>query len=652
MSAPLLQLTNVTRRFPAGENEVVVLKDVSLSIAAGEIVAIVGASGSGKSTLLNILGCLDHPDSGSYRVGGLDTGELAGVELARLRREYFGFVFQRYHLLTHLSAAANVEMPAVYAGSARRTRRERARQLLGRVGLADRFDYRPSQLSGGQQQRVSIARALMNGGQVILADEPTGALDKKSSQEVIRILCELNSLGHTVVIVTHDEQIAAYAHRIVEISDGEIIDDRWNGRGAESAAAPRDVIDAPHAVHWISAGLGHFVEALRTAWDALVAHRLRTMLTILGIVIGIASVVSIVAIGEGAKRYMLEEIKRIGSNTIDIYPGMDWGDGNAADIQTLVPADVTALLEQSYVDSATPVTTRAMLLRYRNVDVVASINGVGEKFFQVNGIEFSAGGAFSREAVQRQAQVVVIDENARKKLFGSLVDPIGQIILVANQPCRVIGVAAEKQGVAGVTRDLNVWLPYSTASARLFGQSFLGSVRVRVREGHSSAAAEQQLTQILALRHGRKDFYTANMDSVVKTVEKTGQSMTLLLSLIAVISLVVGGIGVMNVTLVSVTERTQEIGIRMAVGARPINIMQQFLIEAVMMCLMGGAIGIALSFGVSFLFSMFVDQWKMVFSAASIVSAFLCSTLIGIVFGFVPARNASRLNPIAALARE
>ncbi|AGZ31354.1 macrolide ABC transporter ATP-binding protein/permease MacB [Burkholderia pseudomallei] len=653
MTGPLLQLTRVTRRFPAGEKDVVVLDDVSLSIDAGEIVAIVGASGSGKSTLMNILGCLDHPSSGSYTVGGRETSELESDELARLRREHFGFIFQRYHLLPHLCAAENVEMPAVYAGSAQAQRRERALALLARLGLSDRASHRPSQLSGGQQQRVSIARALMNGGEVILADEPTGALDSKSGRDVIRVLRELNALGHTVIIVTHDEQVAAHARRIIEISDGRIVGDRLNPHADAADAAPDASGGAqPRRARRLSAGVGRFAEAFRMAWIALVSHRLRTLLTMLGIIIGITSVVSIVAIGEGAKRYMLDEIGSIGTNTINVYPGADWGDSRADAIQTLVAADAAALADQIYIDSATPETSRSLLLRYRNVDVNALVSGVGERFFQVRGMKLAQGIAFGVDEVRRQAQVAVIDENTRRKLFGANPNPLGEVILIDNLPCVVIGVTASKKSAFGDMKNLNVWVPYTTASGRLFGQRHLDSITVRVRDGQPSDAAERSLTKLMLQRHGRKDFFTYNMDSVVKTVEKTGQSLTLLLSLIAVISLVVGGIGVMNIMLVSVTERTREIGIRMAVGARQTDIMQQFLVEAVTVCLMGGAIGIVLSFGMSFVFSLFVDQWKMVFSAASIASAFLCSTLIGVVFGFMPARNASRLDPIDALARD
>ncbi|VVE83630.1 macrolide ABC transporter permease/ATP-binding protein MacB [Pandoraea sputorum] len=672
---PMLELTGITRRFPAGERDVTVLRDVNLTIEEGEIVAIMGASGSGKSTLMNILGCLDHPSDGSYRVAGRETRDLDADALARLRREHFGFIFQRYHLLPHLDAASNVEMPSVYTGTPHAARRARSVMLLERLGLADRTEHRPSQLSGGQQQRVSIARALMNGGDVILADEPTGALDTRSGREVIRILKELNALGHTVIIVTHDEKVAAHARRIIEIRDGEIVADRENTpveiepdapspeEAAEEAVvastAPATDPASVNASHggaipprrW-TGGIDRFAEAFRMAWIALISHRLRTFLTMLGIIIGITSVVSIVAIGEGAKRYMLAEIGSIGTNTINIYPGKDWGDNRATAIQTLVPEDVHALSEQIYVDSATPETARSLLLRYRNVDASAMVTGVGEHFFQVRGMKIGQGIAFGADEVRRQAQVAVIDQNTRRKLFGANPNPLGEVIFVGNLPCVVIGVTVEKKSAFGDTKSLNIWVPYTTAAGRLFGQRNVDSITVRVRDGQPSKAAEKSLETLMTQRHGRKDFFTYNMDSVVKTVEKTSQSLTLLLSLIAVISLVVGGIGVMNIMIVSVTERTREIGIRMAVGARQSDIMQQFLVEAVMVCLMGGAIGIALSFGASFLFSLFVEKWKMVFSMGSVVTAFLCSTLIGVVFGFMPARNAARLDPVEALARD
>jgi macrolide transport system ATP-binding/permease protein len=673
MPVPLLELSGVTRRFIAGDKETTVLRDIDLKIDAGEFVAIVGASGSGKSTLMNILGCLDRPSAGRYRIGSLDTGTLSHDDLARLRRERFGFIFQRYHLLSHLSAAANAEMPAVYAGTARDVRVVRARALLARLGLEDRAAHRPSQLSGGQQQRVSIARALVNGGEIILADEPTGALDSRSGQDVIRILHELNAAGHTIVVVTHDEHVAAHADRIVEIRDGVIVRDCCNERPAKQFAFPQRApggvaLEPSHATpregvalrdragtsgqRRVAVPVLRLAEACRMAWAALAAHRLRTLLTMLGIVIGIMSVVSIVAVGEGAKRYMLGDISRMGTHTIEVYPGRDWGDSDAGSIQTLVPADADALREERYIDSVTPSTSRSQLLRFGRTDVEALVSGVGESYFQVRGLAMAEGIAFGAEEVRRRAQVAVIDVNTRRMLFGAHTDPLGQVILVENVPCVVIGVVADRRSAFGGTKDLHVWLPHTTANGSLFGQRHVDSLTVRIRAGQPSDAAEASIVKLLTQRHGRKDFFTYNMDSVVKTVETLGRSLTLLLTLIAVVSLIVGGIGVMNIMLVSVTERTREIGIRMAVGARRSDVMQQFLVEAVLVCVAGGLLGVACSFGASAIFTFFVSQWQMIFSTRSIVLAVVCSTLIGVLFGFIPARNAARLDPVDALARD
>lgn len=665
MTQPLLQLENLERCFLSGEEEVSVLKAINLSIYPGELVAIIGASGSGKSTLMNILGCLDRPTRGDYRVRGQSTRDLSVDDLAALRRHHFGFIFQRYHLLPHLDAVGNVEIPAIYAGDDKPQRHERASQLLSRLGLADRLGHTPGQLSGGQQQRVSIARALMNGGDVILADEPTGALDSRSGQEVISILRELHAQGHTVILVTHDPQVAAHAERIIEIHDGEIIADRRHqpeqaqqpqkpqAESTPGSASKRDAVGTsqPHRQHW-RARWGQFSEAFKMAGIAMASHRMRTLLTMLGIIIGIMAVVSVVALGQGAQQKVVNDISSIGTNTIDIYPGKSWGDERAAAIETLVPADLVALQAQVYTDSVTPSLSSSQILRYGNITANGSIGGVGEQYFRVRGYTAAQGVLFSREDVQQQAQVVVIDHNTWKKFFPHGENPLGQVMLLGSLPCRIIGVTAEKESPFGNSDSLNVWIPYTSAMSRLLGQSYFSSITVRVKEGMSNAIAEQGILKLLTQRHGVQDVFTNSSDSILKTVQKTTGTLTLLISAIAVISLIVGGIGVMNIMLVSVTERTQEIGIRMAVGARQSDILQQFLIEAVLVCLCGGALGVLLSLGIGVVFSWFVQVMSMVFSFSSILVAVFCSTLIGVLFGYLPARNAAQLDPIEALARE
>lgn len=652
MAKPLLEIDAVVRRFSTGDQQVEVLKGIDLTIHSGEMVAIVGASGSGKSTLMNILGCLDRPSEGNYRIDGRETGSLSNDELASLRRDYFGFIFQRYHLLPHLTAIQNTEIPAIYAGANKHFRQERARKLLERLGLGDRCDHRPNQLSGGQQQRVSIARALMNGGDVILADEPTGALDSTSGKEMMAVLHELHASGHTIILVTHDQQLAAHAERIIEISDGTIIRDQANPkRQASATAALAEKVVVKQAGNFLQANWGRFAEAFKMALIAMLSHRMRTLLTMLGIIIGITSVVSVVALGQGAQQKVIKDISAMGTNVIDVNPGKDWGDEDAAGIQTLVQSDLEALKAQVYVDSASPTTGGSQLLRYRNLTANASVNGVSEQYFRVKGYEIADGIAFSAADVRQQAQVVVIDQNTRKKFFTNQ-DPIGMILFVGSLPCRVIGITKVKDGPMGNSSNLEVWIPYTAAMNRLLGQQYFSSITVRVKDGISNPVAEQSITRLVTQRHGRKDFYTNSSDSIMMTINKTTTTLKLMISAIAVISLIVGGIGVMNIMLVSVTERTHEIGIRMAVGARQEDIMQQFLIESVLVCLLGGMIGIVCSWGVAKVFSLFVTSFAMQFSLMSIVSAFLCSTMIGVIFGFLPARNAARLDPIEALARE
>ncbi|CAI0693314.1 MacB family efflux pump subunit [Serratia ficaria] len=645
---PLLQLRGVSRRFQAGEQTSEVLSGINLSIDRGEMVAIVGASGSGKSTLMNLLGCLDRPSAGDYRVAGRSTALLDSDSLAELRREHFGFIFQRYHLLGDLSALGNVEVPAVYAGIPRTERRQRAADLLQRLGLKERLNYRPSQLSGGQQQRVSIARALMNGGQVILADEPTGALDSHSGQEVMAILKALNARGHTVVIVTHDMQVAEHAQRIIEISDGAIVADR-----RKTPAAAARLPQTPHA----AAGRWHsqrdrLREAFKMALLAMASQRLRTLLTMLGIIIGIASVVSVVALGKGSQQRVLADINAMGTSTLEIYPGKDFGDMRSSAIQTLRATDADALAQQGYVHSVTPTVAGSVTLRYGNRSVSGTVNGVGEQYFVVRGYRIDGGMAFNRRSVEGLMQEAVIDENTRNALFPDGANPLGEVILLGSLPCRIIGIAAKQQSGFGSDETLSVWIPYTTAMKRMLGQSYLKSITVRVNDDIDLGSAEDGVTRLLQQRHGSKDFFVMNTDSIRQTIEKTTATLTLLVSMIALISLVVGGIGVMNIMLVSVTERTREIGVRMAVGARAGDIMQQFLIEAVLVCLLGGTLGVLLSLAIGLAFSQFSGNFSMVYSAGSIVAAFACSTLIGVIFGFFPAKRAAGMDPIHALERE
>lgn len=644
----IIEAVRINKFFGSNENRVHVLKDVTFSVAQGEFAAVIGQSGSGKSTLMNILGCLDTQSSGVCRIGGVDIGTLDADRLATLRGRHIGFIFQRYNLLSSLSAVENVALPAVYAGMNNRERTERARTLLENLGLHDKLHNRPNELSGGQQQRVSIARALMNGGSIILADEPTGALDSKSGENVMEILTDLNRRGHTVIVVTHDAHIAEYADRIIEIRDGAILSDT---RKKPPAAAPEPTFTEP-PLNRRTLRKDQFVEAFRMSVQAVMTHKMRSALTMLGIIIGIASVVSVVALGRGSQAKILSDISAMGTNTISIYPGKGFGDRRSQRVKTLTVADSEMLGRQSYIESATPSTASTGTLVYRNISVNAQLNGAGEQYFNVKGLEPAMGRFFNRDDVRRNASSVVIDDNTWKKLFPSGENPVGKVLLFDSRPLEIIGVAQKQDSVFGPTDTLNLWAPYTTVMHKITGQNYITSVVVKVKDNILPLMAEKNLTALLTARHGATDFFTVNTDSIKKTVESTTGTMALLISGIAFISLVVGGIGVMNIMLVSVTERTREIGLRMAIGAKPGNIMEQFLIEAVLICLIGGLLGIALSGAAGLAFNSLVTNFPMAFSAGSLFLALGCSTAVGILFGFMPARNASRLNPITALSRE
>lgn len=643
----LIELKGVSRTYGNGDQTRTVLKNVDLTIVAGEMVAIIGASGSGKSTLMNIMGCLDVPNRGDYYIDGQNAACLSPDELARVRREHIGFIFQRYHLIPDLSALGNVEIPAIYANSERDSRRQRATALLGRLGLEGREHHKPCELSGGQQQRVSIARALINGGKIILADEPTGALDSQSGQEVLAILNELNRRGHTVVMVTHDMKVARHAKRIIELCDGEIIADSG---GCVSATETLPKTNRIRQSYWKTL-LDRTRESMQMALKAMKTHRLRTTLTMIGIVFGIASVVTVVALGEGARQETLEEIKSLGTNVVSIYPGQDLFDDSIESIRTLVPADANALAKQGFIDSVSPEVSASDNIRFLGKSAIASINGVGREHFRVKGIELLQGTTFRDD--RNALQEVIIDENTRKAIFDNTgLQALGQIVFLGSVPARVVGIA-KSNNRSDASNRITVWMPYSTVMYRIVGKPVLTGISVRLKDNVDNEAAISAISQLLTRRHGIKDFQLYNFEQIRKSIEHTSMTFSILILMVACISLMIGSIGVMNIMLISVTERTHEIGVRMAVGARRSDIMQQFIIEAVLVCLIGGALGIALSYITGALFNALAGGiFAAIYSWQAAVAAFFCSTLIGIIFGYLPARKAARMDPVISLASE
>ncbi|ABS62721.1 ABC transporter related [Parvibaculum lavamentivorans DS-1] len=645
-ATPLIELRNVTKVYQTGETEVRALDGVSLTLRRGEFVAIMGQSGSGKSTLMNILGCLDRPSGGSYRVAGTDVAGLTPDDLASLRRDTFGFVFQRYNLLTTMTAAENVELPAIYAGATRSERFERAKALLTRLGMGDRAAHRPSELSGGQQQRVSIARALMNGADVILADEPTGALDTQSGADVLSVLKELNAEGRTIILITHDPAVAEHADRVIQISDGHIVSD--SGPKPRAGASANEDAPLGSGAQVIQAEIA---EAVKMAFRSLRVNIFRTALTLLGVVIGVAAVVVMLAIGDGSKANIMSAMQSMGTNLLLVRPGAP-GIRSSGDIATLIPADAEAIAETvPNVTAAIPERSSSSTVRFGNIDYRTEINGTWPEMTVVRDWAVGEGGFFSETDLNGYAPVIVLGATVVNALFPDGDSPIGEYVLVGNIPFEVVGVM-ESKGAASFGRDQDdvAFVPITTGFMRLFGQQYANSISVKVADAARIDETEEAIRTLLLARHRTEDFQIRNTASMLETMEDMSNTMTILLGSVAAISLLVGGIGVMNIMLVSVTERTREIGIRMATGARMNNILIQFNTEALVVCGVGGLIGVLLGIGTALMLSG--AGMNIAINAMPSILAFTCAFFTGLVFGYLPARKAARLDPVVALASE
>ena len=696
MAAPvLIELSEVRKRFGGhdGVPELEILHGIDLRIRAGEYVAIVGASGSGKTTLMNILGCLDRPCSGEYLFQGEAVSGLDDDALAALRREVFGFVFQGYHLIGTSSALDNVAMPARYAGVSEQARHKRAAALLSRLGLTERLQYLPHQLSGGQQQRVSIARALVNGGRVILADEPTGALDSTSGEQVMQQLDELAAAGHTLILITHDPAVAARARRIVLMADGRIVGDATapvDGKVHPLPATDRSVADDSPLVRHADAPvrkdgrpcaeapaeapaevpteapadlsdlhplrgrgrlplLADLPEILRSARRVMRLNRLRTGLTLLGIIIGVASVIVMLAVGQGSQEKVLAEMQTFGLRTIYIF--REW----LSDTQQARPlsmADVAAVQQVPNVEQASPVIDQnGIIVRHGNRTLRTNLSATTRHFAQALNWPVSQGTLLETEDEHDLRKVVLLGERVREALFGAHGQAVGQEILVGNVPFRVIGVMAPKPAPFPED-DVNnqVIVPVGAAAVRLVGSMELSRINVVIRDMQHAAETEAAIVKTLTARHGRKDFNILNQAQAVQQLAQANRTLTLMLGLIAAISLLVGGIGVMNVMLMTVRERTREIGIRMATGARQADILRQFLVEAMLLTGIGGTVGV--SGGLLVGLGLKALGIPMAFSPLAAAMAFGCAVATGMIFGFMPARQAARLDPVRALAGE
>ena len=641
----MIRLDNIRKSFKVGDTQTEVLKGINLEIKKGEFVAIIGQSGSGKSTLMNILGCLDTPTSGKYELDGNDISKFNKDELSYLRLKKFGFIFQRYNLLSSNGSKNNVALPGIYAGMDRDKRLARAKELLSKLGLETKFDTMPNRLSGGQQQRVSIARALMNGGEILLCDEPTGALDSASGVMVMEILKDLHKDGHTIIIVTHDKDIANWANRIIEIKDGNIINDivKSDERYTKN---PENIAIKSN----FKAFKDRFIESFIMSVSAIKSHKLRSFLTMLGIIIGIASVICVVALAKGSEQKILANISSMGTNTITLILGKNFGDRNARKLKDFSIESYKMLESLSFIDYATPRINSAGLLTYGNKNVDASLRSGSENLLSVSGVSIISGRDFDADDLIFSRSNIIIDNLAQKELFDG-VDPIGKTIIFNKQPFTIIGVGYKDPGSFGAD-NITVYLPYTTVANKLTGDQNIRSIVVKINDQINAQVAESGIIEAMSSIRGEEDFFTINSDTIMRTVQSTVNTMGLLISGIAFISLMVGGIGVMNIMLVSVFERTKEIGIRMAIGAKSRDILLQFLIEAILLCAIGGVIGVGLAYLVGSVVNALSSEFSMIFSFTSIIIAICVSSLIGIIFGYIPAQNASKLNPIDALLRD
>jgi macrolide transport system ATP-binding/permease protein len=695
-AVPLIALRGIRKRYGGrdGAPATEVLRGISLDIHAGEFVAIVGQSGSGKSTLMNVIGCLDRPCGGTYHFDGTDVAGMDSDRLAWLRREAFGFVFQGYHLIPTDSARENVELPALYAGMPEARRLERAAALLERLGMGRRLDHRPGQLSGGQQQRVSIARALMNGGRIVLADEPTGALDSASGAEVVRLLHELADAGHTVILITHDAGVARQARRVIEIRDGEIVSDTWGqapgqnlrninqspggGTGVSRSTAPRlcsgdalqgitpsrpqdkncagsnDVLGSGTRTFAArDQALGTRVapwwedarQAARAAWRMMWVNRFRTALTLLGIVIGVASVIAMLAVGMGARQRVVAQLGAFGSNLMYMS---SIGASSRIPGRSITLADLEAVAGVPNVVHVLPNVTGNQVVRHGNRDVNTYVRGSGAALPAIQTWPVTRGGFFTAQDDAEMANVAILGHKLARELMPDVADPVGEIVLIGKLPLQVIGVMAEKGALTGDRDEDNLLiLPFSTAGLKVFGQREPTYTVMAVRDVARVEQTQAAVEALMLERHGIRDFSIGNAAASIAAEAKTSDTMTLMLGLIAAISLVVGGIGVMNVMLMTVRERTREIGIRMATGARRRDILRQFVTEAVLLSMTGGAVGVALGLAIAL-----VLRWSgvpVVFSGVAAAGSFACALATGLVFGDMPARAAAGLDPVQAL---
>ena len=654
----MLELVDVHRTYLIGESTVQALRGVSVTIEQGEFVAIMGPSGSGKSSLLQILGLLDTPDKGNYLLLGHNINTMTEDEQAGLRNTVAGFVFQQFHLLKRMNIVDNVRLPHIYSGIKGDFRKE-AIERLTLVGLEHRIDHTPNQLSGGEQQRVAIARALIRDPMILFADEPTGNLDTKNSAEIMKILKGLHEVGKTIIMVTHENEIAAYAGRVITMRDGVIVSDERKSGMVPSATVVGelnfDALVAKKVSLWQDR---RFTGFIFQALQAILANKLRSFLSVLGIFVGVASVIAMMALGEGAKAAMQEQLKSMGSNMLSIrggsakIRGAAQGAGAVARFTFTDVEDIAAL--RTLVKNATGVVNGGGRIVYGNKNWSTSLTGAGFDYGTMRASVPLVGRWFTQEEIQTRAKVAIVGVTVIKELFGNS-NPLGKTIKINRINFTVIGIAPAKGFSGPQDEDDVVIIPVTTAMYRVLGKDYLSGIFVEVTSPTMIEKAKITISELIRKRHRLKDdddtFNIRDMTEIQQMLSSTTKTMSLLLGSIAAISLIVGGIGIMNIMLVSVTERTREIGLRKAIGARKNDIMLQFLVESVGMTISGGFIGILAGIGISLILSFFAG-WAVKTSLISVVLSTAFSAAIGIFFGLWPARKAAGLKPVEALRYE